>query len=41
MSSSGLRCDIALTIANATGAAQHHLDPLHRRALHAASVSTC
>ncbi|WP_202873811.1 gamma subclass chorismate mutase AroQ [Kribbella speibonae] len=38
---SGLRCDISLAIANATGAAHHHLDLLHRRALHTASTATC
>lgn len=38
---SGLRCDISLAIANATGAAHHHLDPLHRRALRTASTATC
>ena len=38
---SGLRCGISLAIADATGAASHHLDPLHRRALHTASTATC
>lgn len=38
---SGLRCDISLAIANATGAAHHHLDLLHRRALRTASTATC
>ncbi|HZX03271.1 gamma subclass chorismate mutase AroQ [Kribbella sp.] len=38
---SGLRCDIALVVADATGAALHHLDPLHRRALRTASTATC
>ncbi|HEY3561753.1 MAG TPA: gamma subclass chorismate mutase AroQ [Kribbella sp.] len=38
---SGLRCDISLVVADATGAARHHLDPLHRHALRAASASTC
>jgi chorismate mutase len=39
--SSGLRCDIALVVANATGAARHHFDVLHRQALHTASTATC
>lgn len=38
---SGLHCDIALVVADATGAARHHLDPLHRRALRTASAATC
>ncbi|MGZ0147820.1 gamma subclass chorismate mutase AroQ [Kribbella sp. WER1] len=38
---SGLRCDIALVVADATVAARHHLDPLHRRALRTGSAATC
>ncbi|MFF0269809.1 gamma subclass chorismate mutase AroQ [Kribbella sp. NPDC004536] len=38
---SGLRCDIALVIADATTGARHHLDPLHREALRTASTATC
>ncbi|MET9268190.1 chorismate mutase [Kribbella sp. NPDC003557] len=37
----GLRCDISLAIANATTAAHHHLDRLHRQALRTASTATC
>ena len=37
----GLPCDIALIVADATTAARHHLDPLHREALRTASTATC
>lgn len=37
----GLLCDISLVVADATGAARHHLDPLHRQALRTGSASTC
>jgi chorismate mutase len=39
--SSGLRCTISLVVADATGAAQHHLDQLHRQALRTASATVC
>lgn len=38
---SGLHCDVALVVADATTAARHHLDPLHRQALRTASTATC
>jgi chorismate mutase len=38
---SGLRCDISLVVADATGAAHHHLDQLHRQALRTGSAATC
>ncbi|MFG1905770.1 gamma subclass chorismate mutase AroQ [Kribbella sp. NPDC048928] len=38
---SGLRCDISLVVADATGAARHHLDQLHRQALRTGSAATC
>lgn len=39
--SSGLRCTISLVVADATGAAHHHLDHLHRQALRTASATVC
>jgi chorismate mutase len=38
---SGLHCDVSLVIADATAAARHHLDRLHREALRTGSSATC
>ncbi|GAA1115693.1 chorismate mutase [Kribbella jejuensis] len=38
---SGLHCDVALIVADATAAARHHVDALHRAALRTASTATC